>query len=308
VTDDALRASERALVTEPADLDLRRRHARLLQRAGQSDRALSALDLAWRLGADELWDELRAALDTRAVRAGGLELRYVPAGPFVMGSDDHDDDAKPAHLVELSAFYLSSRPLPWQALQGTSHWEEWMDRVNEAALKEVYEFADFDEAEAIASEVYTTALEAAVPGARCGLPTEAQWERAQRAGLLRADGVGPYGIERPLEPEWTADRFALDAYELPRRLDPSGPTSGKLRVVRGVPLPPPLGALYREAAKPDRTFEVATRDENDPGRPYWRRRRNFKGPIGNARSFKGPIEDNRAGIVFRLCLVPGARP
>lgn len=120
MTDDALRATERALVTEPADLELRRRHARLLQRAGQAERALSALDLAWRLGADELWDELKAALDARAVRAGGLELRYIPAGPFVMGEGRLPTEAQrersqrvrlqPPDGQNLCGFEVNNRP------------------------------------------------------------------------------------------------------------------------------------------------------------------------------------------------------
>ncbi len=289
MTDDALRASERALVTEPADLDLRRRHARLLQRAGQSDRALSALDLAWRLGADELWDELRAALDTRAVRAGGLELRYVPAGPFVMGSDDHDDDAKPAHLVELSAFFLSSRPISWSALRGTTSWDDRMEQgLSEQELEEDYP-ASFDEAASMARRYEVRSIQVAIPGGQGRLPTEAQWERSQRARLLHPDGQNVYGFEVNDRPEWVSDRYSPSAYHAGRRRDPAGPSRGKTRVVRGAGLPAPAYELYRDAATPDGVFEGAVRDARQ-------------------RAGRDDLASPSTDVSFRLCVVPGARP
>jgi len=284
VTDDALRATERALVSAPADLELRRRHVRLLQRAGHEERTLAALDLAWRLGADELFDELRAALDERALRVSGLELRCVPAGPFVMGSDEHDEDAAPAHLVELSAFWLSPGQVTYGALEGTPMWQAWMDAHRGQRLY----VHDLAKAQAAVRVIGASATGRGLPPGRLGLPTEAQWERVHRARLLRRDGASPYGVEL-LGPEWTADAYAPDAYARAARRDPVV-TRGELRVVCGAHLGPPHDALYREAARPDGSFEVPERA-----------RRGRKVESAESRTVR-----HEDGITFRLCLVPEA--
>lgn len=262
MTDDALRATERALVSAPADLELRRRHARLLHRAGQAERALSALDLAWRLGADELWDELRAGLDARTVRVADLELRYVPAGPFVMGSDDHDDDAKPEHLVELSAFHVAARPLAYDSLRGTPEWRSWM-----GGRPTCINCWQFEEVKTTVAAVGRRVTAEGVAG-RLAVITEAQWERVVRAGLLRPDGASPYGVERDAVLwgpgdllEWTADGYAPDVYESSPRRDPVATRPATLRVVRGVSLPLRHGVVFREAVDPEGRFHF---DEGPP--------------------------------------------
>ncbi len=284
MTDDALRATERALVSAPADLELRRRHARLLQRAGHAERALPALDLAWRLGADELFDELRAALDERAVHAPGLGLRYVPAGPFVMGSDEHDEDAAPARLVELSAFWITPGQVTYGALEGTRLWQPWMD----ARRAQRFYVHDLDKAREAVRVLAAGATTRGLPAGRLDLPTEAQWERVHRARLLRRDGANPYGVDL-LGPEWTADAYAPDAYLRAGQRDPVV-TTGELRVVRGALVVPPHDVLYREAARPDGSFEVAGRV-----------RRGRRAPSTGARTVR-----HEDGITFRPCLVPEA--
>ena len=39
------------------------------------------------------------------------ELVTVPAGPFMMGSDDGEDDERPAHLVEVAEFQIGIQPV-----------------------------------------------------------------------------------------------------------------------------------------------------------------------------------------------------
>ncbi len=268
MSDQDLRELEREILAAPASLELRRRHAQVLFRLGQEDRALGALDLAWRLGATDLWDELRDRLAKRRLEIRGTELAYVPGGPFVMGSDDLDEDARPAHIVSLSAFYVAVRPLVWGALDG------W--RGNRAGLRArepyrtqylkmpVWGLTHDLARDAIAYIEGAAATEG--HRGRWSLISEAQWERVFRAAHLRPDGTSPYGVVVESEvyshmrcPEWTADGYDADAYSEGSRVDPVEPVTsrGQLRVVRGVPpLPPPHFATYREAANADGGFEI----------------------------------------------------
>ena len=36
----------------------------------------------------------------------GMKLLYIPAGKFMMGNDNDDDNEKPAHMVLLAAFWI----------------------------------------------------------------------------------------------------------------------------------------------------------------------------------------------------------
>jgi formylglycine-generating enzyme required for sulfatase activity len=254
VTDDALRATERALVSAPADLELRRRHARLLQRAGQEERALSALDLAWRLGADELWDELQDALAARALRLGEIELRYVPAGPFVLGGDDGDEDEGPARLIELSAFHVASELVTSGQLRESPAWASWMDGAAHYPVNAWTHGRALEVVEAAGALARAAGLQG-----RLGLISEARWERVARAALLREDGVSPYGVvgvHLSGMLEWTADAYQPDAYARAGARDPVEGRPSALRVVRGPPLPEPHRSRYREAVAPSGQFSV----------------------------------------------------
>ncbi|MCO5171907.1 MAG: formylglycine-generating enzyme family protein [Planctomycetes bacterium] len=263
MSDAALRELEREVLGRPADVDLRRRHVALLRRAGEDERAVAALDLAWRLGADELWPELEAELAARRRQVGPITLCYVPGGPFVMGADDQDEDAAPAHLVHLSPFYVAAGPLTLGALRGSgvSVWygEEWLSRVDERYRQEILaqdHVVTHDEAMRGVEHLARGAFDVGLAG-RWALISEAQWERVFRAGHWRPDGASPYGA-RACGAEWTQDRYDPAAYAGGARRDPTGPEAGDLRVVRGAAtnLPAPLFATFREAASPGGSFDV----------------------------------------------------
>jgi formylglycine-generating enzyme required for sulfatase activity len=257
VSDEDLRTLARAIALAPDSLELRRQHVHLLRRAGDEEAALAALDLAWRLGADEVGDELQAGLQARRLEvAPGLVLRWVPAGPFVMGTADLDADAAPPHLVELSGFWIGERALTWRSLQGWSGFQTWR-AGNDALLDWHVTAGSWAQAREIVAHLERT-CELPGLGGRWSLPSEAQWERAFRAAYLRPDGTSPYGVLRaPDVPEWIADAWAPDWYARSPRLDPAGPGEGELRVVRGAPgLPDPEWALFREAASLDGQFQV----------------------------------------------------
>lgn len=249
MSDDALRRFERALASDPASLALRREHVALLERAGLVDEALAALDLAWRLGADDLFDELARRLEARALRLweDQLELRYVPGGPFVLGTSEADPGGRPARLADVGPFWVAARPLSyaltaWLEERGRGRSpapSPWQYPVNAPLPGALAAIAALDRAER-------------PPEARGRLVLidAARWERALRACLLRPDGRSPYGVELdPSRPEWTSDAVA--------------PPEGAARlaearqVVRGVPgVPLSVRVLHREQARPDGVFEV----------------------------------------------------
>ncbi|MBI3724478.1 hypothetical protein HY251_11070 [bacterium] len=253
MTDEELRSLEREIIAAPADLELRRRHAQLLLRAGDEDRGLAALDLAWRLGADDLWEDLCSRLDARRIflEAPRITLCYVPSGPFAMGSDELDEDAKPLHLVHLSAFYVARDVL---TLAAEAAWRR--EDLSDVSFRYTAPVR-YDEARDI---IETLARANPIPGrpGRWALVSEAQWERVFRAAYLRPNGISPYGVVPCRDrPEWTSDHYSALAYDGGPRRDPCVAGARGLHSVRGVPhLPAPYFALYREAARTDGSFNV----------------------------------------------------
>ena len=243
MSDAELRELERELSVNPISLELRRRHARLLQRAGDEERALAALDVAWRLGAEDLFEELQELLEPLALDLGVVQLRYVPGGPFVMGIDDFDDDAAPPHLVRLSPFWISQAPLTYEVLRGYAGEDAWFKSLSQS----------FDDAIQHLSARHQPPEFAG----HYAFPSEAQWERATRAALLRPDGKSPYGLDPDSEPQWTEDHYHPRYYQVSPGFDPPGPGAGTDRVVRGVQaIPPSHYAIYRDSADESGTFRV----------------------------------------------------
>ena len=71
--------------------------------------------------------ELAAArqklLDRLAVVEHGITFRYIPAGPFLMGSTTGDPDEQPVHRVELDEFWLADTPISWSTYCALMDWE-----------------------------------------------------------------------------------------------------------------------------------------------------------------------------------------
>jgi formylglycine-generating enzyme required for sulfatase activity len=185
----------------------------------------------------------------------GLEYVWIPPGSFTMGCSrgDHDCFAEenPAHSVTLTKGF-------------------WLSRT-EVTVRAYRQFAGIPEAAASASSpaaavremaaVDVTWEEAAAYCAWAGgrLPTEAEWEYAARSGseaprygdpdriawyegnsLGTSHAVGQreanaFGLFDMLGNvwEWVADWYAADYYAASPATDPAGPTSGRMRVLRG---------------------------------------------------------------------------
>ena len=195
-----------------------------------------------------------------------LEFVSIPGGCFWMGDEAGQVEERPVHEVELREFALGRFPVTradyasFLLASGHEAPRDWDEPPFAHAEAPVCGVSWFD-ALAFCEWLGTRT------GARYGLPTEAQRERAARAGV---EGVAyPWGAEAPaLEGaharglsgaevgaprpvgalranpwglvgmgegvhEWCSDWFAADWYAHSPRFEPCGPASGTRRASRG---------------------------------------------------------------------------
>jgi formylglycine-generating enzyme required for sulfatase activity len=217
----------------------------------------------------ELVEALKAELPktcTFDLRNGvNLEMVLIPAGTFMMGSPDSEAERssnETLHQVTISnPFYLGKYPITqaqWQQVMGTkpSHFES--DKLLPV------ENVSWNDTKAFCIKLRE------ITHAPFGIPTEAQWEYACRAGTMtpyhfgsqlngreaNCDGTVPYGTVKegpylektsavgkyPANPwglydmhgnvwEWCSDWYG--DYPPESVKDPSGPADGSIRVLRG---------------------------------------------------------------------------
>jgi formylglycine-generating enzyme required for sulfatase activity len=212
----------------------------------------------------------QAAGPKKIVTKTGVEMILIPAGKFVMGNALGEDDEKPAHEVEVSAFYIDATEVTqadYEALMGRNPArfrgaERPVERVSWHAAMLYCNMRSAREGLKPCYDPKTQACDLAANGYR--LPTEAEWEYACRAGSrtrwsfgddpaeldkhawLKANAAktthpvrrkapnawGLYDVHGNVA-EWCLDFYAEGYGNGGPSKDPRGPDRGEERVLRG---------------------------------------------------------------------------
>lgn len=221
-------------------------------------------------GPQSLADSGPAEKPTTIQTPAGLEMVLIPAGQFIMGDDAGDGDEKPAHRVQLSAFYIDATEVTqasFQAMLGRNP-AKWagpdrpVERTSWLAAVQFCNMRSTREGLTPCYDLKTLKCDFTADGYR--LPTEAEWEYACRAGTaggwsfgddrgalgkhawfkenggktthaVRAKLPNPWGLYdmHGNVAEWCNDFYGdYDAAATPQ-VDPRGPDSGDERVLRG---------------------------------------------------------------------------
>jgi formylglycine-generating enzyme required for sulfatase activity len=205
-------------------------------------------------------EEARAALRVMFIMRCRREMVSIPAGEFMMGSENGAGDEKPVHKVVLSAFAMdkyevsNEKYFTYECLTGrVKDYKTWAGKhsFSENPLCPVVNVS-WNEAKAYADWM------------RMKLPTEAQWEYACRAGFTGEYSFGdnaemleryawywenaerkthPIGEKKPNKWglydmhgnvwEWCWDWYDEKYYTNSPSNNPPGPESGTARVLRG---------------------------------------------------------------------------
>jgi len=186
----------------------------------------------------------------------GMAMMYIPAGKFLMGSDEGEGDESPVHEVYLDAFWMDEHEVTWGQYQKFLEETGYDDSASGESEDHPVIYVDWDDTQAYCEWA----------GRR--LPTEAEWEKAARGGLegkkypwgnedpvcsqgaengaqfiscddrtvpvmsFFPNGYGLYDMAGNLW-EWVSDYYDSGYYENSPVENPQGPASGNIRVLRG---------------------------------------------------------------------------
>ena len=118
----------------------------------------------------------------------GLTMVLIPAGEFIMGDNTGDADEKPAHKVQVGAFYMDTHEVTQQAYESLTRQNPSKSKGPDQPVEQVdwyhailyCNLRSLKESLKPCYDTKTLACDFAADGYR--LPTEAEWEYACRAG------------------------------------------------------------------------------------------------------------------------------
>ncbi len=200
----------------------------------------------------------------------GLTMVVIPAGEFIMGDDSGEADEKPAHKVQVSAFYMDIHEVTQQAYESLAQKNPSKSKGPDKPVEQVdwyhavlyCNLRSLKEGLKTCYDAKTLACDFTANGYR--LPTEAEWEYACRAGSPDKYSFGnapaklktcawfkgnagqtthPVGQKTPNAwglfdmhgnvAEWCHDFYNESYYRTSQANNPRGPANGDRCVLRG---------------------------------------------------------------------------
>ena len=231
---------------------------------------LSCWRVAWVSGWVALALPCQAEPPRSITTPSGTDMVLIPTGTFVMGCDTGTENARPAHKIIISSFYMDRHEVTqesYEDLMGVnpSKFEGDRNPVEQVRWTQAVKYCNARSRKEGLPPCYNeTTWQCDFSAGGYRLPTEAEWEYACRSGTTTAYAFGddPQGLsahawfkgnaEKKTHPvggkrsnawglqdmhgnvaEWCHDFYAPDYYKVSPAQDPRGPATGQKRIVRG---------------------------------------------------------------------------